>query len=302
MDKQTKIISDLLSVMDNAVAEFHGDIPALQQQMLDDVELLTKQLDTTPDGTIKNNVANLRLIGKIKSKLEQAVLNDDYLKKVKKFVETFKEVSTLQNQYFRAIEDTWKPDKLLTEIQNQAINWTIDNLTEAGIGANVTDQIEELLQRNVTSGGSYKELTQQLRDSITSAGNSKGLLDRYTSQVTVDSIQQFNAQYSHTIAADLGLDWFMYVGSNITTTRPFCIAMTKKKYIHRSELNDIVNMDEFPRSEVPINPKTKLWAGAIEGTNTANLTINRGGYNCGHQMQPMDSLIVPKNIRDQFES
>jgi hypothetical protein len=302
MDKQTKIISDLLSVMDNAVAEFHGDIPALQQQMLDDVELLTKQLDTTPDGTIKNNVANLRLIGKIKSKLEQAVLNDDYLKKVKKFVETFKEVSTLQNKYFRAIEDTWKPDKLLAEIQSQAINWTIDNLTEAGIGANVTDQIEELLRANISAGGSYKQLTQQLRDMITASGNTKGLLDRYTRTVTVDSIMQFNRQYSTTVAADLNMDWYWHTGSLIETSRDFCIACQKKKYFHKSELKPLVNGDIFTRKEVPINPKTDLWYGAISGTNENNILINSGGYGCNHIFQPVSAFVVPENIRDQFES
>lgn len=301
MDKQTKIISDLLSVMDNAVAEFHGDIPALQQQMLDDVELLTKQLDTTPDGTIKNNVANLRLIGKIKSKLEQAVLNDDYLKNVKKFVETFKEVSTLQNQYFRAIEETFKPDKLLAEIQSQAINWTIDNLTEAGIGANVTDQIEELLRTNITQGGSYSELNKQLKEGILTTNKGDGFLEKHIKQITVDSIQQFNAQYSNTISDGLNLSWYVYSGTLIETSRDFCVACVKKKYFHKSEISPLVAGDIFTRDEVPINPKTKLWYGAYKNTTAANFSVYRGGFSCQHLLQPIDEMLVPANIRAQFE-
>mgnify|MGYP003398230384 FL=1 len=295
-----KIITKLISTIDTSITGFNESIPAIQKQIFDDITLLIKDLDTTSDGTIKNNVKNLKIIGKIRGKLEEIILSPEYMKKVEDFVKAFNEVASLQNQYFREIESKFKPSKLLEEISKQSISWTIDSLTESGIGANVTDEIEDILRRNITSGGSYKELTNQLRNSIISNKAGQGLLERYVKQVTVDSIMQYNRTYSQTISDDLGLSWYLYTGSNILTTREFCLKMTDKKYIHKSELPQIVK-GEINGKQIPINDKTKTWAGGIPGTNSSNILINAGGYNCQHQFQPVLSGVVPKDIRAKFE-
>lgn len=295
-----KIITKLISTIDTSITGFNESIPAIQKQIFDDITLLIKDLDTTSDGTIKNNVRNLKIIGKIRGKLEEIILSPEYMKKVEDFVKAFNEVASLQNQYFREIESKFKPSKLLEEISKQSISWTIDSLTESGIGANVTDEIEDILRRNITSGGSYKELTNQLRNSIISNKAGQGLLERYVKQVTVNSIMQYNRTYSQTISDDLGLSWYLYTGSNILTTREFCLKMTDKKYIHKSELPQIVK-GEINGKQIPINDKTKTWAGGIPGTNSSNILINAGGYNCQHQFQPVLSGVVPKDIRAKFE-
>jgi hypothetical protein len=294
-----KIISKLITTIDTSITGFNESIPAIQKQIFDDISLLVKDLDTTSDGTIKNNVRNLKIIGKIRSKLEEIILSPEYMKKVEDFAKAFNEVASLQNQYFRAIESKFNPSKLLEEISKQAISWTIDGLTESGIGANVTDEIEQILRTNITAGGSYKDLTNQLRNSIVNK-EGKGLLERYVKQVTVDSIQQYNRTYSQTIASDLGMTWRMYVGSNINTTREWCEWMTKKKYIHISEFDEVLK-GHILGHQVKMNPKTELWYGAIDGTNKSNLEINAGGHACGHQFQPVLSAVVPKDIRMKFE-
>lgn len=296
-----KIIEKLITTIDDSITSFNGAIPEIQRQIFDDINLLVKDLDITSDGTIKNNVANLKIIGRIRGKLEEIILSPEYMKKVEGFVKTFNEVSDLQNQYFRSIEEKFKPTKLLDEISKQAIGWTVDGLTASGIGANVTDEIEGILRSNITTGGSYKDLANQLRDSILSNKAGQGLLERYVKQVTTDSIMQYNRQYSHAISDDIGLQWYMYTGSNINTTRAFCIACTDKKYFHKSELPTLVSGDLFSRKEVPVNPKTGLWYGAIEGTNASNVLINAGGYQCGHQFQPVLSSVVPESVKAKFQ-
>lgn len=299
MPTQQQLINQILTTIDDAVNSFNANIPKLQQAILSDVILLVKDLDISPDGTIKNSVTNLRTIGKIKAKLESIVLNDSYLKEVKKFTDAFEAVAKLQNQYFLSIEKTFKPKALLAEIQKQSINAAIESLTEAGIGVNVVDEIQSMLRKNITSGGSYSDLVSQLRNSIISNKTGAGLLERYMKQVTVDSIQQFNAQYSHAISDDLQLEFFWYTGSNLETTREFCEHLTKKKWIHKSELQTILGGD-IDGHQVKINPKTKLWAGAIPDTNVANFKINRGGFNCGHQLAPVSSAVIPQSIRAKF--
>jgi hypothetical protein len=92
----------------------------------------------------------------------------------------------------------------------------------------------------------------------------------------------------------------MYVGSNLETTRDFCDHLTEKKYIHESELPDIV-AGKIDGYQCPLNPKTKLWAGAIAGTTVDNFIVYRGGWNCGHQLMPVNEAAVPENIRNKFK-
>lgn len=296
-----KIITKLISTIDTSITGFNESIPAIQKKIFDDITLLVKDLDTTSDGTIKNNVRNLKIIGKIRSKLEEIILSPEYMKKVEEFAKAFNEVASLQNQYFRAIEDKFKPSKLLEEISKQAISSTIDSLTASGIVANVNFAIEEILNQNIKGGGSYQFLTNQLRQSIIGNKAGEGLLESHAKTITTTSINQYNRQYSQAISEDLGLSFYLYTGSNIKTTRAFCIACTNKKYFHKSELAPLVAGNIFSRKEVPINPKNDLWYGAMENTTESNILTNAGGWNCAHLFQPVLSAVVPKDIRMKFE-
>ncbi len=297
-----QIIRNLIDTLDSSVSDFQGSMPAIQKQIASEVELLLKDLDLKGD-TIVSSVKNLRRIAAFKDKIFSIIKDSDYTGKVNEFINSFNEVATIQNQYFENISDKFKPTKLLEEIKLQSIDATIDALTDTGLNANLINPIHDLLLKNATTGGSYSELTKQLRDFITDAGNGVGELERYTRQITTDSINQFSGQYLDTVTDDLGLDWFFYTGSLIATSRPFCEACVKKKYIHRSEFTQVIegNFPEFDAAGGVIYDKTGLPSGMIEGTNANNFTVYRGGYNCGHQLIPVSNSMVPKYLRDKFE-
>lgn len=296
---QQQLINQLVKTIDDAITKFHQSIPGIQDQMLNDVQLLVKDLDVYADGSIKNSVKNLQIIGRIKSKLQDIVLNDNYLQEVADFTKAFDEVKVLQNKYFNSVSDEFTPFKLLDEIQKQSINSTIVSLTEAGISSNVTEYIQDILRTNITTGGNYQQLSNQLRDAIITNDKGQGALERYTRQITTDSLNQYSAQYIHAVADDLGFDWFMYIGSNLATTRTFCDALTKKKYVHRSEIPEIVK-GFIDGKQIPIYKKTGLPAGMVDGTNANNFFIYRGGYNCGHQFVPVPKAVVPLSISSRI--
>ena len=119
-------------------------------------------------------------------------------------------------------------------------------------------------------------------------------------------MNQFSANYNATITDDLGLKWYKYDGSLKDTSRPFCDALIGAKkscmpYIHVSQLEEIVN-GQICGEQVPIYDKTGLPAGMIAGTNASNFRINRGGYNCNHQLYPVSAAVVPKELRDKFKN
>lgn len=261
------------------------------------------------DGKVKTTVRNLKIIASIKSKLQRIILSKEYLKDVKEFAQAFNDITKLQNQYWGEAVEDFKPRPLLREIRKQAIGDTVKNLTASGIGTTISEQITDILRTNITSGGSLAKLNQQLRQSLLNT-STDGLLQKYTRQITTDAINQYNAQYTQTVSNDIGFEWYAYQGSDIVTTRPFCDAMTDLRYFHISQVpnllkgqdaqgNKLKYTDEKGRVKtVEIYDRTKLPHGMIEGTNTANFFINRGGYNCGHQIRPVTENRVPMDIRE----
>lgn len=295
--------ADILTRIDEAIAKFNKVIPKIQKEIFAGIQDELKRLDTT-NGKIKTTVANIRVITSIKNKLLRLILTPEYKQEVKDFIQAFNDVTKLQNQYWQSIEKTFKPRALLKEIRIQAIDDTVKSLTASGIGSTIQEQIADILRTNITTGGSYAALNDQLRESLVNT-KTDGLLLKYTKQVTTDAINQYSAQYTQTVSNDLGFEWFAYQGSDIKTTRPFCDAMTDFRYFHITEIPDLLAakdlyyMKDGVKTKVPIYEKTKLPHGMIPGTNPANFQINRGGYNCGHQIRPVSAALVPADIKEK---
>lgn len=288
----------LLKQIDDAIAKFMASVPGIEGEIADEINMVVRKLDLKGN-KIASSVSNLKAVGDLQRKIEKVVLNPEYVDSVKELVKQFTEISTIQNLYFKSIESSFSPSKLLDEVKKQSIADVVSNLTEQGIAANISLKIKDILKQNITGGGKYVDLQKQLSDFIQTNETGQGVLQRYAGQLVTDSIHQYSAQYSQVITADLGLDWYMYVGSNLETTREFCEYLTKKKYIHKSELPEIIK-GHIDGHKCALDAKTDLPKGMINGTNESNFQVYRGGYNCGHQLIPVSKLAVPLNLRAKF--
>lgn len=293
-----------LKKIEQAITKFNKNIPSIQKDVLDNIIDELRRLDLK-DGRIKPTVQNLKVIASIKNKMQRLILTEDYVKEVKDFVKAFNEVTKLQNDYWKSVEKTFKPKPLLKEIKRQAIETTVQKLTEAGIGVNISDRLTDILRTNITAGGSYRSLESQLRESLTNTQKSDGSILKYTKQITTDSINQYNRQYTQVVSNDLGFEWYSYQGSDIATTRPFCDAMTDFRYFHVTEIPRLLKAEDLyytkdgQRTKVPIYDKTGLPHGMIDGTNPENFFIRAGGFNCGHQIRPVSESLIPEDIKQK---
>lgn len=294
---------DILKRINQALKKFAKSIPSVQQSIYDAIIEEVNRLELS-DGKIRPTVKNLSILSAIRSKINRVVLTDEYKEEVRDFARAFNDITKLQNEYWRSIEKKFTPRPLLKEIRKQAITDVVSKLTEAGIGANVSDRIIDILRTNITTGGSYKDLAKQLRDGLLNT-DQQGYLDKYAKQVTVDSINQYNAQYTQIVSSDLGYTWFKYDNTDIETTRPFCDAMTDQPYFHISQVPDILQAKDLyyikdgVKTKVPIYDKTGLPHGMIPGTNSENFFVRRGGYNCGHQIRPVAERQVPADVKQK---
>lgn len=290
---------------DRAVAKFNKQIPAIQKDTYDSLQEDLRKLDLQ-DGRIKTTVKNLSLINSIKNKLNRIILTDGYKSEVKDFAKSFNEIATLQNEYWKSINKDFKPRSILKAIREQAISDTVGKLTEAGIGANIAEPISDILRTNITTGGSYKKLTEQLRENLVNT-QTPGTMEKYIGQITTDAVNQFSNQYTQLVSSDLGYEWFKYDNTDILTTRPFCDAMTDRPYFHISEVPALLRGEGLTyldkktgkREPVMIYEKTGLPSGMIPGTDASNFFIRRGGYRCGHSIRPVNERQVPQADKDR---
>jgi hypothetical protein len=277
-------------------------MPKIQEQIYRRLLIFQKELIIQGD-TITNSVKNIKLLSDLKSDLEMIILDDsDYLESVTKFAKLYDKVNDLNYAYFKALEKKFKPPKVMEAVKKQSVSLVLDSLTEAGMNTNLINPVREMINTYVTTGGSYSQLSKELNNYINGTPTIDGALVKYTKLITTDAINQYTATVNQVVSADLGWEWFRYVGSNIKTTRTFCKALTQKQYYHRSELPKIIkgNFTEFKEMKGKIYDKTGLPQGMIDDTNVSNFQTYRGGYNCGHQSYPIPTYLVPKNIISTF--
>ena len=280
------MINDLLNEIDSSLTKFIDGLPDIQKRIYEKLLLLLKDLDLYSDGSIKNNLANIQKIGKLKSELEKIILDKPYLKSVGTLLGSYEIIQEIQNEYFSTITTDFTPKKVFDVVKDQAIDQTAEGLTESGINANVIDPIKAILKTNITSGGSYADLAQQLRDEIIGNDEVDGKLLSYARTYATTAVNEYSAQYTKIVTDDLGMEWFRYVGSLRKTSRPFCIALVEKDYVHVSEIPEIVKGH--------IDGKDVSLAGLKDGTDANNFQVYRGGWNCNHQLSPVDKSRVPE--------
>lgn len=298
---------DIITRIDDAVATFIEKVPTAQSDMLYAIDEELSRIELR-DGKIKPTVANLKIITSIKNKLLRVVLTDEYKGQVKEFIQAFRDITTLHNQYWRSIEKSFKPSSVLKQIKKIAITDTIEKLTENGLIENVVRPVGDILTQNITQGGSMRELKALLRENMTTTQQSAGTLQRYVTQIATDSINQYSRNYTQIVTSDLGYEWFGYRNSLIKTSRPFCMAMVERRYFHISEIPALLkaqnlyytNPKDGKKTKVTLNPKTKLPDGMYPTTTVANFLTLLGGYNCGHQAGPVSENLVKTQAPEDY--
>lgn len=292
-------INEILKTIDDSVNGFNESIPKVQQQLFDEINELSSKLETR-NGRILANAKNIRLIGQIKQRFDKLITkNKGYKERVKKFTEAFGKVEQLQDQYFSETIQKYSRPQTLAAIRTESIDATIESLTGNGMKQSLVEPIREILRTNITSGAKYTDLTKSLRDFMLDNKTGEGRLAKHVKQITTDALNQYARTNIQTVTDNLGLEYFSYNGAIIDTSRPFCVALHKKKYFHKSEIPDLIKGDfkEFKDIDGKIDSKTGLPYGMIKDTNANNFLTLAGGWNCNHSPIPVDVLAVPESKR-----
>jgi hypothetical protein len=295
-----KKIQDLLKTLEQAISNFNSSLDVIQSDISAEVELIAKQIDLTGQ-YIKPTVNNLKLINQLKAQVDKAVITPEYEQKVIDFGKAFNEVEKIQNEYFALLVEEYTAPLVVKEMKNLAISETVESLTQSGIRVNVSDKISDILKTNIESGSRYSDMLKEVKTFIQGNEETLGGLERYASQITTDSINQYSATYSNMVSEDLGLEWSIYVGSLVEKSRDVCIELVHKKFLHKSEIPGVLK-GKIGEKTIPLYHKTGLPYGMISGTNPENFKIRRGGNKCNHLLMPITEERVPQNIKDKINA
>lgn len=262
--------------------KFIEGVEKTQNRVLGRLNSLIRDLELTKSGTIKSNTTNLKLLRTIKFELSGIIIDPAYRKKLDNYLKGFSDLKKIDDRYFSVLSTAFTPQRnLYKEILTSSIELTQNSLLEAGISQNVIDPVKDILTQNITSGALIGDLEDTLRTHI--VGNEKrlGSLQRYTTQITRDALNQYSSNYTQAITNDLGLTWFYYSAGIKQNTRSYCKARAGK-YFKLSKVKDVPNS----------------WSGRIPGTNSSNILTYRGGFGCMHQYLPVLEESVPEKFRD----
>lgn len=296
-------LKDVIDTLDNAADSFDGIATKEQKKIYDEVVSLAKDLKTK-NGKVIQSIENLKLLTKIKAHLAALSKDKEWVAGITQFAQYFGHLQKMQNEYYSQhfTESTLGMDfKKKNELMRKmAVQNTMEALMGDGLKANVTDKLNDILLRAVTSGSKFADLQHELHAHLMGENGGKGAFARYATTYATTALSQFAGQHNKLVTDDLGLEWFMYTGSNKETTREFCEHLTEKKYIHKSEIPTILT-GKIDDHQCAIYDKTGLPLGMIAGTTPENFQCNCGGWNCRHQLVPVHELAVPANIRAKFK-
>ena len=130
----------------------------------------------------------------------------------------------------------------------------------------VRQTIRSYVVNSIVSGRSLQDFQNGFRDLIVGNRETEGALQRYWRQYAYDTYNKAHEVVNTSMADELELQYFIYQGSLIETSRDFCVKRAGKVFSREQALT-------WKNDPDLIEPKTK---------DTYNPFIERGRYNCRH--------------------
>lgn len=276
-----KAIDDLIR---DADAAYLIAITRVQNRLYDQVVTVLKDLELDADGYILQNSANRKVISKANDKINEVFASTAYTNAVSNYINIIPKVDASNVKYFTGISPGFKPNRLfLRSLQADTIATVEQYVLKDGLQSQVIGPLSQIMNQNVNSGGRFTGFLDQIRDYIKGTETVEGRAMRYTRTYLTDTLFTYSRTFQQSITNDLGLEYYLYSGGTIETTRPFCNDRAGK-YFHRKEIESWAGLE---------------WAGKKAGTTESSIFLFAGGWNCQHQLIPVSTLVVPKEVLER---
>ena len=127
---------------------------------------------------------------------------------------------------------------------------------------------QDQIAKGRTNTEDFKTAVDELKQTYGSTVTGNNLYS-YSSQIVQDALMGFDGQFAKYRADELGLTSYVYYGTIIRDSRDFCVEHVNKVFT-----------EEEARA---------LWQQDWQGKSGSDPFLDRGGYNCRHHWQPVDT-------------
>lgn len=224
---------------------------------------LLPTLEINPNNTIKSTNANLK-------KINKATGLKRFIKKVVNvamfdfYDQEFNRLTGATEKYFKPFEPTAAAQK---RILNRGATLTDGFINDLFDNNQITNAIQQTIKNGINSNQNKTDLTALLTDQIKGKEKKFGLVQSYHYQNGYDEFQAYTRTLDDQFSKASDLNYAIYAGGKITTTRKFC-----------DDRNGLV----FNRETILTwNHTPETWVGRKDNNN---ILIDLGGYNCRHNL------------------
>jgi hypothetical protein len=266
------------ALVGSADTRYTNAIGRIQKDLYNQLSIILKDLELDSDGYIKQNSVNRKVMSAAEAKIQEVFSSTLYTTAVSNYVQVVPKIDLQNVKYFKAIDATFSPKRqFLKNLQNEAIATIEKYVMQDGLQSQVISPLVQILNQNINSGGQFSGFLQQVRDYVVGNSQVDGRALSYSRTYLRDSLFTYSRTYQQSITNDLGLEWYFYSGGVIDKSREFCVNRSGN-YYHHAEVESWAN---------------ESWQGKKQGTTESSIFLFAGGWNCGHSIIPVSTLIVP---------
>jgi hypothetical protein len=167
----------------------------------------------------------------------------------------------------------------VSEIQKTVVNEIIDQYTGNGLNSNFTVPLRDLIYRNILGGMNMREARGVLQNYIMSGKDNSGKLSQYLNQTAQQAVDSYTGMINQQLQKEFKFTGYIISGSLIVTSSAQCV------YAIQHSDSGYLSFKEWQK--VLAIARANGRAPLIEGTNIANLPINKLHWGCRHDFTPI---------------
>lgn len=276
-------INRLITIPD----EFVNKLPSVQRKMF--LKIVEKMNAVkVVDGFIVPTSVSDNFVSELSDFLHNELLDSSYTDSVKSFVSEFDKQKDLTQKYYSSEFNT----DAVSAIGDRAVKAikaeVVESLITDSVKTDFLKPLEGLLNNAINSGSGFNETLKNIRDFVEGNEDVDGAILKYSKQLAHDSFANSDRAYNSAVADELDIEWFLWAGGEIATTRCFCL-QRHGKYYHYKEI------EAWGRQEDLGDCRTDNgWAGMNRGTDEKTIFTYGGGYGCLHTVAGVSLFSVPK--------
>ena len=250
---------------------------ALEDELLSYVlDRLLPSLDIE-NGRIKNTTANLKKASSLKS-LKAFIRNVVNASMFDYYNKEFKSVSKGSKGYYDMFDTSEAANKKIKQRGEIIVSGFLDSLFDNN---EIARSIQSVVVNGVNTQQQAKDLRGQLTEQIKGKDKKFGLIENYHYKNGRDEFQAYSRTLDNEYSTTLNLNYAVYAGGEIKSTRTFC---------------DERNGNVYNRETI-LSWNDEEWQGKKADNN---ILIDLGGYNCRHDLDFI-SFALAKRINPSIE-